>query len=133
MILGLFLKAPWLRKFLSRIGFLPLYSECLSISARGFFFALAVIFVISLPLKCLEFFLRWVDEHSGGVCIIELAIVLVLIAVAPLGLLLGVTAIDCLIAGLRARNQFLIGSLFSSKGHDKRQQKLFEKIENAKD
>ena len=133
MILGLFLKAPWLRSVLAQIGFLRLYSECLSISVRGFFFALVVIFVISLPLRGLEIFLRWVDEYSGEAGTIELAIALALIAIAPLGLLIGITAIDCLITGVRARNQFLIGSLFSSKGHDERQQELLESIENVRD
>jgi hypothetical protein len=105
----------------------------LSLSARGYFFAVAVIFVIFLPLRGLEFFLRWVDKHSGGAGTVELAIAIASIAVAPLGLLIGITAIDCLIAGVRARSQFLLGSLFSSKGHDKRLEKLFENIENAKD
>ena len=131
MIFGLFLKAPWLRNFLSRIGFLPLYIECLSISARGFFFAYAVIFVIFLPLRALEFVLRLVDEHFGAVGIVEFAIAMASIAIAPLGLLIGVTAIDCLIAGVRARNQLFLGSMFSSKGHDERLHGLLEKINKA--
>lgn len=132
MILGLFLNFPWLRNTLAQAGLLSLYAECLKISARGFFFAYAVVLIVSLPLRGLEFILRWVDGIFAKTSVGEWAIALVSISVAPMGLLIGVTVFDCLIVGVKARNQFLFGSLFSSTGHDERFQKLLKKIGETK-
>lgn len=131
MILRAILKLSMLRYLLARIRFLDVYAVCLSISAKGFFYAWFVAFLASLPLRVLETILRLVDEHRVELGIHELVITCTLIFLSPLGILIGLTCIDCMIAGLRARNQFLLGSLFSSKAHDEKQNKLLQTIERA--
>ena len=83
--------------------------------------------------KLVELFIGFIDEYSAVLGVHGLGVMLIVIINLPLGILIFVISLDCMIAGLRARNQFLLGSLFSSKAHDERIADLLDEIERTGD
>ena len=133
MLLSLVLKVPELKYSLARVQFLKLYVFCLMISSRGWFFAWFVFVMISGVVSSLELVVDSNDKYSTVLGVHGLGVMLIVIISLPLGILIFVTCIDCMLAGLRARNQFLLGSIFSSKSYDEKQAKLLRDIERSND
>ncbi|WIY26386.1 hypothetical protein [Parasedimentitalea psychrophila] len=131
MLLSLVLKVPRLKYALARVRFLKLYASCLEISSKGWFFAWIVFVMISVVASWLESAFDLIDEYSAVLGAHGLGVMLIVVISLPLGILIFVTCMDCMIAGLRARNQFLLGSLFSSKSYDEKQAKLLRQIESC--
>lgn len=129
MLLSLVLKVPGLKNSLARVYFLKLYVSCLEISSKGWFFAWFVFVMISVVVNSLEIVVDFIDKYSAQLGVHGLGIMLIAMISLPLGILSVVIAIDCMFAGLRARNQFLLGSLFSSNSYDEKQAKLLREIE----
>ena len=85
--------------------------------------------MFSLVAKSLEWGVTFIDEYSAVLSVHGLGVMVIIMINLPLGILMFVTCIDCMIAGFRARNQFLLGSLFSSESDDESQATLLREIE----
>lgn len=124
MLTHYFLAVRVLRRILKLIGYLRVYNFMLRFSARGFFFCYVVLLPIALFddewASLQDFCVSFVAGFGFQGPTIFLSIVLSLVNV-----MIFVTAVDCLIAGVRARNQFLLGSFFSSESHDRRMKEIF--------
>lgn len=74
--------------------------------------------------------LRFIEAVTYSTGFHELSVALIVCFASTVGLLIGLTCVDCLIVGIRARDQFLFGSLFGSDLHDKKMTELLSMIED---
>lgn len=133
MLLSILIRLTKLKSILFSIGFFYIYYNCLKVASRGFFFAWAVIFCISLVLPAVELAFEFIDNQSDKMGIHGIGIAAIIILSVPINVLVSVICIDCFVAGLRARNQFALGSIFSSKSYDEKQAELLSLIQEVND